>query len=78
MTRLLLGLAFCALTSSASEAAAQKQAGTTPDYRLTMPGLRKALPVLYAAGKERCTDRRRSPREIAEMTVGQMETEIEG
>ncbi len=78
MTRLLLGLAVCALTFSASEAAAQKQAATIPDYRLTMPVLRKALPALYAAGKERCTQRQRSQREIAEMTVSQMETELEG
>jgi hypothetical protein len=78
MTRLLLSLAACALILSASEAAAQKQAAATSDYRLTMPVLRKALPALYAAGKERCTSRQRSPQEIDEMTVAQMEAELEG
>ena len=78
MTRLLLGLVFCALTLPGSAAAAQKQAAASADYRLTMPMLRKALPALYAAGKERCTERQRSPQEIAEMTVAQMEAELEG
>ena len=68
MTRPLLGLTFCALTVLSAEAAAQQQAGANSDYRLTMPVLRKALPALYAAGKERCTERQRSPQEIAEMT----------
>ena len=78
MTRPLLGLTFCALTVLSSEAAAQQQAGANSDYRLTMPVLRKALPALYAAGKERCTERQRSPQEIAEMTVAQMEAELDG
>ena len=78
MTRLLLGLACCALLVSASDAAAQKESGAASDYRLTMPVLRKAIPALYAGGKARCTQRQRSPQEIAAMTVAQMEVELQG
>ena len=78
MTRLLLGLACCAFLVFAPEAAAQNESGASSDYRLTMPVLRKALPALYAAGKERCTERRRTPQEIAAMTIGQMEAELQG
>ena len=78
MTRMLAGLVFCGLMVCSSSAAAQQQAGTTSDYRLTMPMLRKALPVLYAAGKERCTQRQRSAQEIADMAIAQMEAELEG
>ena len=68
MTRPLLGLTFCAPTVLSSEAGAQLPAGASSDYRLTMPVLRKALPALHTAGKVRCTERQRSPQEIAEMT----------
>ena len=78
LVRLAFGVAFFALVACAPDAAAQRPAGAPSDYRLTMLVLRKAIPVLYAAGKESCTRRRRDQRELAEMTVAQMESELEG
>lgn len=78
MNRLLLGFALCVLTFPGSGAAAQHGTEAASVYRLSMPMLRKALPLLSAAGKERCTGRQRTPQEIAEMTIARMEAEIEG
>ena len=77
LVRLTFGVGAFALLVCAP-AAAQSPGEAASDYRLTMPVLRKAIPALYAAGKESCTRRHRDQRELAEMTVAQMASELDG
>ena len=77
LTRLLLGLAFAALPLAAPDAAAQKQAAATSDYRLTMPVLRRIMPAANA-GEGKCTEPDRSLPERAEMTVEQIAAWMKG
>ncbi|MFL5515783.1 MAG: hypothetical protein ACJ8DJ_06475 [Gemmatimonadales bacterium] len=74
LVHLAFGVGVFALLVCAP-ASAQSPGDVASDYRLTMPVLRKALPALFAAGKESCTRRHRDQREVAEMTVAQMARE---
>lgn len=74
----LVALALPALPLAACDANAQRQQQPTStegdDYRLTMPVLRKALPVLYAPeAKKECAEQESELRDVRAMGVGQME-----
>jgi hypothetical protein len=74
----LVSLALPILPLAAGDADAQRQPSTASadagDYRLTMPMLRKALPVLYAPGaKAECAESEEEYRDVRAMSVAEME-----
>jgi hypothetical protein len=74
--QVLFSLVLLALTLAAPGADAQGQssASADADYRLTMPVLRKALPVLYAPGaKTECTRSQEEFRDVRGMSAADME-----
>ena len=76
-------LALSGLPLAACDAGAQRQpsAASTEgeDYRLTMPTLHKALPVLYAAeAEEECRRPGEEDRDVRAMSIAQMEQRLEG
>ena len=76
-------LALSGLPLAACDAGAQRQpsAASTEgeDYRLTMPTLRKALPVLYAAEAEKeCRQPGEEDRDVRAMSIAEMEERLEG
>lgn len=81
--RALACLALSGLPLAACDAGAQREplAASTDgvDYRLTMPTLRKALPVLYAAGAEQeCRRPGERDRDVRAMSLAEMEQRLEG
>jgi hypothetical protein len=75
LSRVLAQLALPALVLAACDAVAQRQNVSVDEYRLSMPMLRKVLPVLYAPRMDTCP--RRAPREVAAMSVAEMQEQIE-
>ncbi|HEX6667978.1 MAG TPA: hypothetical protein VF061_00385 [Gemmatimonadales bacterium] len=76
-------LALSGLPLAACDAGAQRQpsAASTEgeDYRLTMPTLHKALPVLYAAeAEEECRRPGEEGRDVRAMSIAEMEQRLEG
>ncbi len=76
-------LALSGLPLAACDAGAQRQpsAASTEgeDYRLTMPTLRKALPVLYTAEAEQeCRQPGEEDRDVRAMSLAEMEQRLEG
>jgi hypothetical protein len=76
-------LALSGLPLAACDAGAQRQpsAASTEaeDYRLTMPTLRKALPVLYTAEAEQeCRRPGEQDRDVRAMSIAEMEQRLEG
>ena len=76
-------LALSGLPLAACDAGAQRQpsAASTEgeDYRLTMPTLRKALPLLYTVEAEQeCRRPGEGDREVRAMSLAEMEQRLEG
>jgi hypothetical protein len=76
-------LALSSLPLAACDAGAQRQSSAVSregeDYRLTMPTLRKALPVLYTAGaEEECRQPGEEDRDVRSMSLAQMEQRLAG
>jgi hypothetical protein len=76
-------LALSGLPLAACDAGAQRQpsAASTEgeDYRLAMPTLHKALPVLYTAEAEReCRRPGEEERDVRAMSLAEMEQRLEG
>jgi hypothetical protein len=76
-------LVFAGLLLTASGAAAQGRSSAAAaegaDYRLTMPILRKALPVLSGAEAEKgCRRPREEGRDVRSMSVAEMVTHLKG
>jgi hypothetical protein len=81
IVRTLVSLALPVLPLAACDADAQRQASASAEaehYRLTMPTLRKALPVLYAPGaKTQCARPDEEFRDVAAMSVAEMQKRLE-
>jgi hypothetical protein len=79
--RALVSLALPVLPLAACDADAQRQASApagAEDYRLMMPTLRKALPVLYAPGaKTQCARPDEEFRDVRAMSLAEMEKRLE-
>jgi hypothetical protein len=80
--RALACLAFSGLPLAACNADAQRQpsaaSAEVDDYRLTMPTLRKALPVLYAPEAQgKCRRPGEEAREMAAMSITELEKRLE-
>ena len=80
--RALACLALSGLPLAACDADAQRQPSAASagveDYRLTMPVLRKALPVLYAPEAQgKCRRPGEEMSEVAAMSITEMETRLE-
>jgi hypothetical protein len=75
-------LALSCLPLAACDAGAQGHPSASrdgEDYRLTMPTLRKALPVLYAAGAdEECRRPGEEDRDVRAMSLAEMEQRLQG
>ena len=76
-------LALSGLPVAACDAGAQRQPSASSteaeDYRLTMPTLRRALPVLYAAEAENeCRRPGEEGRDVRAMSIAEMEQRLEG
>jgi hypothetical protein len=75
-------LALSGLPLAACNADAQRQPSAASaegdDYRLTMPTLRKALPVLYAPEADReCRRPGETDRDVAAMSIAELEKRLE-
>ena len=76
-------LALSVLPLAARDAGAQREPSATSmegeDYRLTMPTLRKALPVLYVLEAEQeCRRPGEEARDVMAMSITEMEQRLEG